>query len=54
MKPSLNPINTSDLNLPAARPKFSALDNLKLKNSGIRVPSLRDELKLYLKEKGHL
>ncbi len=54
MKPSLNPINTSDLNLPAARPKFSALDNLKLKNSGIRVPSLSEELKLYLKEKGHL
>ena len=54
MKPSLNPIKTSDLNLPAVRPRFSALNNLKLKNSGIKVPLLREELKLYLKEKGHL
>ena len=54
MKPSLNPIKTSDLILPAVRTRFSALNNLKLKNSGIKVPLLREELKLYLKEKGHL
>ncbi len=50
----IKPIKSSELNRLARRPRFSALENEKLKKLGIRVPGWREGLREYLKEKGYL
>jgi len=46
----IEPISTADLNLPALRPLFTALECIKLKNTfGIELPNWKSSLKLALK-----
>ncbi|MGC9133625.1 MAG: dTDP-4-dehydrorhamnose reductase [Nanopusillaceae archaeon] len=43
------PIKSDNLNLPAKRPKFSALENKKLHSLGLKMPDWEDSLYRYLK-----
>lgn len=47
-------IKSSDLNLNALRPSYSALSTSKLENLGIVIPNYEDELATYLKRKGYI
>ena len=46
----VKPIKSSELNRLARRPKFSALENMKLHRLNIKMPPWKDGLKRYLKE----
>ncbi|WP_297073146.1 dTDP-4-dehydrorhamnose reductase [Thermococcus sp.] len=46
----IKPIKSSELNRPARRPKFSALENMELHRLNLKMPSWKDGLKRYLKE----
>lgn len=49
--PVVTPINTEAYPTPARRPKFSVLNNLKIKNQfGISLPHWRDSLELVMKD----
>jgi len=50
----LIPIKTKDLTLRAKRPIFSALENKKLAECDLKMPSWQKALKEYLHEKGYL
>ena len=47
-------IKANSLNLQAERPKYSVLDNSKIKKLGIKVKSYEDELLEYLIIKGYV
>lgn len=53
LNPALKPIKTHQLQVKAARPKFSALKNAKLSESGLQMREWRTALHEYLVEKGH-
>ena len=53
LNPALKPIKTHQLQVKAARPKFSALKNAKLSGSGLQMREWRTALHEYLVEKGH-
>ena len=50
----LNRIKTKDLNRLAKRPLFSALENKRLKELGLKMPRWEEALKEYLMEKRYL
>ena len=50
----IKPIKSSELNRLARRPRFSALENRKLRKLGLSMPGWREGLREYLKEKGYL
>lgn len=50
----VKPINSSELNRAARRPRFSALNNIKLHKLGLRMPDWEKGLREYLKEKGYI
>ncbi|MEM2950872.1 MAG: dTDP-4-dehydrorhamnose reductase [Nitrososphaeria archaeon] len=54
LSPDLIPIKTSQLQMKAKRPMFSALSSVKLPNFGIVTRNWKDALKDYLIEKGHI
>ncbi|MEM2971987.1 MAG: dTDP-4-dehydrorhamnose reductase [Candidatus Bathyarchaeia archaeon] len=54
LKPNLAPIKTSQLQLKAKRPQFSALQSVKLPKYGIKMRSWTEALMDYLTEKGHI
>lgn len=54
LKASLSPIKTTEVNLRARRPKFSALTSVRLQLHGLKMRDWGSALKDYLKEKGHL
>jgi dTDP-4-dehydrorhamnose reductase len=45
------PISVKDLQLPASRPQFAALSNAKLERAGITMPSWKDALTRYLRNR---
>jgi len=45
----IEPIKSSELNRLAKRPRFSALENRKLHELGLRMPNWKESLKRYLK-----
>ncbi|ASJ15376.1 dTDP-4-dehydrorhamnose reductase [Thermococcus radiotolerans] len=47
-------IKSSELSRLARRPRFSALENMRLHELGIRMPEWRKGLEEYLRETGHL
>jgi len=53
MNPSLTPIKTSQLQVKARRPKFSALTSTKLSKYGMQAREWTEALSDYLVEKGH-
>ncbi|NJE79469.1 dTDP-4-dehydrorhamnose reductase, partial [Thermococcus sp. GR4] len=50
----IKPIKPSELNRLARRPRFSALENKKLRGIGFKMPNWREGLREYLGEKGYL
>ncbi|MGB9854778.1 MAG: dTDP-4-dehydrorhamnose reductase [Candidatus Bathyarchaeales archaeon] len=54
LKPSLTPIKTEQLLMKAKRPKFSALESVKLHRYGLQPRDWRQALRDYLTAKGHL
>jgi dTDP-4-dehydrorhamnose reductase len=54
LAPEIRPIKTDQLQAKARRPKFSALESVKLPKYGIEVRNWRESLREYLLEKGHL
>ena len=50
----VKPINSSELNRLARRPRFSALENKKLHTLGLKMPDWREALEEYLREKGYI
>jgi len=54
LNPVLEPIRTSDLEMKAKRPRFSALASVKLSKYGIFMRSWKEALHDYLVEKGYL
>ncbi|ASJ05729.1 dTDP-4-dehydrorhamnose reductase [Thermococcus barossii] len=50
----IKPIKSSELGRIAKRPKFSALENRKITELGLRMPSWKKALKEYLIEKGYM
>ncbi|CAI1492442.1 dTDP-4-dehydrorhamnose reductase [Thermococcus nautili] len=53
-KVEIEPIESSELNRLAKRPRFSALKNWELKNLGFKMRSWRDALQEYLNYNGYL
>ena len=54
LTPKVTPIKTSQLNMKAKRPRFSALASKKLPEYGIEMPTWQEALRKYLIEKGHI
>ncbi|MEM2995369.1 MAG: dTDP-4-dehydrorhamnose reductase [Candidatus Bathyarchaeia archaeon] len=54
LNPNLTPIKTSQLQIKAKRPQFSALQSIKLQKYGIKMRSWTEALRDYLTEKGHI
>lgn len=54
LNPALTPIKTSQLQMKAKRPKFSALRSVKLPKYGIKMRDWKEALYDYLVEKGHI
>jgi len=52
--PILNPIETRQMQVKAPRPKFSALENMRLSRYGLRMKEWRTALSEYLVDKGHV
>lgn len=44
----LRPVRTADVELPAARPRYCALSNAKLRAAGVDMPSWQDALRRWL------
>ena len=54
LQPNLVPIKSSQLNMKAQRPKFSALTSIKLPKYNINMSTWQQALSNYLKEKNHI
>lgn len=55
LSPELSPVTSKEFRAKALRPKYSVLDNLKLRKLNLdNMRHWRDALKEYLSEKGHL
>jgi dTDP-4-dehydrorhamnose reductase len=54
LNPTLMPIKTSQLQMKAKRPQFSALKSIKLPKYGIKMRNWKEALYDYLVEKGHI
>ena len=54
LNPALTPIKTHQLKMKARRPKFSALESIKLPKYGIQRREWKQALNDYLIEKGHI
>jgi dTDP-4-dehydrorhamnose reductase len=54
LNPKITPIKTSQLQMKAKRPKFSALQSAKLPKYDIKMRRWTEALKYYLIEKGHI
>jgi len=50
----LKPISTNQFQTKAKRPRFSALESIKLQEYGIKVRDWKEALRDYLLEKGHI
>ena len=48
----LRPVRTADVVLPAARPRYCALSNAKLRAAGVEMPSWQDALRRWLSSEG--
>jgi dTDP-4-dehydrorhamnose reductase len=54
LSPTIKPVKTEQLQMKAKRPKFSALESVKLPKYGIQTRQWEKALHEYLIEKGHL
>jgi dTDP-4-dehydrorhamnose reductase len=54
LTPIIKPIKTDQLQMKAKRPRFSALESIKLPKYGIQTQRWEEALKEYLIEKGYL
>ena len=54
LNPALTPIKTEQLKMKSKRPKFSALESIKLPKYGIQIREWKQALHDYLIEKGHM
>jgi len=54
LTPDIKPIKTNQLQTKAKRPRFSALESIKLPKYGIEVRDWKEALREYLLEKGHI
>ena len=54
LTPSLTPTKTEKLTMKAKRPRFSALESIKLQQYCIENPTWQEALRKYLIEKGHI
>jgi dTDP-4-dehydrorhamnose reductase len=53
VEPRVERVRFADVTLPAARPKYCALSNAKLKSVGIAMPTWQDALERYLRSHHH-